>query len=123
MSLPSVSLIFYFKKIVLDDRTTLALTIAPETQIVDVARANAKSKDIRIIGRVKEKLAVKQELASEKASAIRLQSQLAEKERLSRKYIIRLCIRLFTLFRTMTIDQPSKNGKSFVFLASLINCS
>lgn len=71
---------------ILGDETVLPLTVAPEPQIVDVARSNPGRRTIQIVGRVKEKLAVKQELASEKASAIRLQSELAEKERLSRKY-------------------------------------
>lgn len=60
--------------------------MAPETQTVDVARSNVKRRSVQVVGRVKEKLSVKQELASEKASAIRAQSELAEKERLARKY-------------------------------------
>jgi len=40
---------------------------------------------------VREKLLVKQELAQDKASAIRAQSEQAEKERLSRKYALSRC--------------------------------
>lgn len=61
------------------------LTIAPETQSVDVTRSSLNRKSIQVVGRVREKLSVKQELASEKALAIRTETEKAEKERLSRK--------------------------------------
>lgn len=64
----------------------LPLTVAPEPQVVDVARSNPQRLTISIVGRVREKWAVKQELASDKAEAIRAQSQQAEKDRLARKY-------------------------------------
>lgn len=104
------------------DGTVLSLTNAPETQTVDVARSNFRKKTVQIVGRVKGKLAVKQELAQDKASAIRLQSQLAEKERLSRKYHFPHFIDLFILIypiRTVTIEAPSKNSKCGTFAALL----
>ncbi len=69
----------------LGDMESWPILVAPETQTVDVARSSAHRKSVQIVGRVREKLAVKQELASEHASAIRAQGELAEKERLSRK--------------------------------------
>jgi len=83
-------------KLLIGEGKSLPLTKAPETQSVDVARSNAKRQSVVIIGRVREKLLVKQELAQDKASAIRAQSEQAEKERLSRK--------------TMTIDEPLKTS-------------
>jgi hypothetical protein len=72
----------------LGEGTILHFNISAETQSVDVARASIQKGTIQLVGRVKEKLSIKQELASEKANSIRLQSQLAEKERLSRRYFL-----------------------------------
>ena len=99
---------------ILPDGSVLPLTSAPETQIVDVARSSIRHRTVQIVGRVKGKLAVKQELAQDKASAIRLQSEMAEKERLSRKYILSSIILYIILIcpkRTVTIEAPSKSGK------------
>lgn len=68
------------------DDIALPLSLAPETQVVDVARSSIRKASVQIVGRVAEKLAVKQELVKDKAAAVRAQSELAEKERLSRRY-------------------------------------
>jgi hypothetical protein len=74
------------QKFLFGDDGALSLSLAPETQMVDVARSNIGKASVQIVGRVAEKLAVKQELVKDKAAAVRAQSELAEKERLSRRY-------------------------------------
>lgn len=81
---------YFLKKLFLGKETILQFNISPETQSVDVARSSFQKGTIQLIGRVKDKMSIKQELVTEKANSIRLQSQLAEKERLSRKYVLTL---------------------------------
>ena len=50
--------------------------------------ADLSKRHLTIAGRVEGRILVKQELAAQKASAIRQQSEQAQKERLARKYNI-----------------------------------
>lgn len=72
--------------LLIDGKENHVLTRTPEAQVVDVVRGSSNGRLI-ILGQVKEKLAVKQELAYQKMSEIRQVSEEAEKARLSRKTV------------------------------------